>query len=132
MPTYNSEDFDPPAPVALVEIRSQITGQTIANVPMLMDTGADVTLVPQAVLDQLQLTPTGETAYELAGFGGEKLALAAVNLDLIFCRKTFRGQFLPIDQTWGILGRNVLNSISLKLNGPKLIWEEDKGRVSYA
>jgi len=127
MPIYNREDFDPPAPVALVEIRNQVTGQIVANVPMLMDTGADVTLVPQTVLNQLQLTPTGETAYELAGFGGEKLALAAVQLDLIFYRKTFRGQFLPIDQTWGILGRNVLNSVSLRLNGPKLTWEEDKG-----
>lgn len=125
MPTYNREDFDPPAPVALVEIRNQATGKTLANVPMLMDTGADVTLVPQIVLDQLQLVPTGEAAYELAGFGGEKVALAAVQLDLIFCRKTFRGQFLPIGQTWGILGRNVLNAVSLKLNGPKLIWEEE-------
>nr|MBI2904493.1 hypothetical protein [Chloroflexota bacterium] len=84
MPTYNRDDFDPPAPVALVEIRNQATGQTAANVVMLMDTGADVTLVPQAVLDQLQLAPTGETAYELAWFGGEKLVLAAVQLDLVF------------------------------------------------
>ncbi len=127
MPTYNRDDFDPPASVALVEIRNQITGQAAANVMMLMDTGADVTLVPQAVLDQLQLAPTGETAYELAGFGGEKLVLAAVQLDLVFGRKTFRGQFLPIDQSWGILGRNVLNALSLRLNGPKLTWEEDRG-----
>lgn len=84
MPRYSSEGFDPPAPIALVEIRNRGTGQTIANVPMLMDTGADVTLVPQAALDQLQLTPEGGTAYELAGFSGERLVLAAVQLDLIF------------------------------------------------
>jgi hypothetical protein len=128
MPTYSSEDFDPPAPVALVEIRNPTTGQTIANVLMLMDTGADVTLVPQAVLDDLQLIPMSETAYELAGFGGEKRALSAVHLDLIFCHKTFRGQFLPMDEAWGILGRNVLNSVALRLNGPKLLWEEDRGK----
>jgi len=86
-----------------------------------------VTLVPQAALDHLQLAPTGETTYELAGFGGETRLLSAVQLDLIFCRKTFRGQFLPVDQPWGILGRNVLNAISLRLNGPRLLWEEDKG-----
>lgn len=127
MPIYSREGFDPPAPIAFVEIRNQATGQTVANVPMLMDTGADVTLVPQTALDNLQLTPIGETAYELAGFSGERLVLAAVSLDLIFCHQTFRGQFLPIDQTWGILGRNVLNAMPLRLNGPKLMWEEDKG-----
>lgn len=127
MPKYSSEGFDPPAPIALVEIRNQRTGQTIVNVPMLMDTGADVTLVPQAALAQLQLTPDSGAAYELAGFSGERLVLAAVQLDLIFGRRTFRGQFLPIDQAWGILGRNVLNAVPLRLNGPKLIWEEDKG-----
>jgi len=127
MPTYNHDDFDPPAPVALVDLRDQATGKTVAHIPMLMDTGADVTLVPQAALDHLQLAPTGETAYELAGFGGETRLLSAVQLDLIFCRKTFRGQFLPIDLPWGILGRNVLNAVPLRLNGPKLLWEEDKG-----
>ncbi len=126
MPTYNHNDFDPPAPVALVDIRDHTTGKTVANVPMLMDTGADVTLVPQAVLDHLQLSPTGEIAYELVGFGGERRVLAAAQLDLVFCHKTFRGQFLPIDQPRGILGRNVLNAVSLRLNGPQLQWEEDK------
>ena len=127
MPTHNHDDFDPPAPVALVDIRDQATGKTVAHVPMLMDTGADVTLVPQAALDHLQLAPTGEATYELAGFGGETCQLAAVQLDLVFCRKTFRGQFLPIDEPWGILGRNVLNAVYLRLSGPKLLWEEDRG-----
>jgi hypothetical protein len=40
MPTYNHDDFDPPAPVALVDIRDQATGKTVAHIPMLMDTVA--------------------------------------------------------------------------------------------
>jgi len=127
MPDYNAVDFDPPAPVALVELRHPVTGETLSNIRMLMDTGADVTLVPQDALDRLRVAPTGDAAYELAGFGGEQRVLAAVHLDLIFGRKTFRGQFLPIDRAWGILGRNVLNAVPLLLNGPKLIWEEYKG-----
>jgi len=127
MPTYNAEGFEPPAPFALIEVRDPATGNTRSNVPMLMDTGADVTLLPQAVLNDLRVAPTGTEAYELAGFGGERRIVAVVRLDIIFCRKTFRGQFLPIDQTWGILGRNVLNALPLLLDGPRLTWEEYKG-----
>jgi hypothetical protein len=125
MPSYNRDSFDPLAPVALVELRNQLTHQLVAHIPMLMDTGADVTLVPQTALDYLQLTPSSETAYELAGFGGEKRVVAAVQLDLIWGRKIFRGQFLPIDEPWGILGRNVLNALDLRLNGPQLTWDAD-------
>ena len=127
MPAYNSDGFDPPAPFAWVEVRNSATGETLSNIPMLMDTGADVTLVPQTVLNHLRLTPAGDVAYELAGFGGERRVLAPVHLDVVFLRKTFRGQFLPIDRPWGILGRNVLNAVPLLLNGPKLVWEEHKG-----
>lgn len=35
-----------------------------------------------------------------------------------------RGQFLLIDQVYGILGRNVLNAISLTMDGPKRQWRE--------
>ena len=52
MLAYNHYDFDPP--VALVDIRAQATGETITHIPMSMDTGADVTLVPLASLDHLQ------------------------------------------------------------------------------
>jgi len=127
MPGYNSSGFDPPAPFALVELRNSASGATLSGVPMLIDTGADVTLVPQGALDQLSISPTLETLYELAGFAGGTRTLAAVRLELIFYRKTFRGQFLPVDQPWGILGRNVLNALVLLLNGPSLTWEEHKG-----
>jgi hypothetical protein len=39
---YGSEDFDPPAPVAYVTLKS--SDIEIHNAPMLMDTGADVSL----------------------------------------------------------------------------------------
>ena len=35
-----------------------------------------------------------------------------------------RGQFLLIDQEWGILRRNILNAISLILDGPDQSWNE--------
>jgi hypothetical protein len=42
MPKYDAENFDPPAPVAYVSLRDPATGASMSNVPMLIDTGADV------------------------------------------------------------------------------------------
>ena len=36
----------------------------------------------------------------------------------------FKGDFLVVDQPWGILGRNVLNAVPLTLDGPRLRWDE--------
>ncbi len=106
MPAYNDEVFDPPAPFALVELRHPASGVALPNVPMLMDTGADVTPVPQAALDQLGLTPASDVLYELAGFGGGRRAVAAIRLEMVFSRKTFRGLFCPLSKRgafWGAM-----------------------------
>ena len=39
-----------------------------------------------------------------------------------FHRYRFRGQFLVTDASHGILGRNILNLLVLRLDGPGLSW----------
>jgi hypothetical protein len=53
MPKYNIEHFDPPAPVAYVTLRNPATGALLSNVPMLIDTGADTTLLPVYAVEQI-------------------------------------------------------------------------------
>ncbi len=53
MPAYNATIFDPPAPVARVNLRRGTMNWP--EVPMLIDSGADVTLIPQSALDHLGL-----------------------------------------------------------------------------
>jgi hypothetical protein len=91
---------------------------------MQLDTGADITLVPQEAVNRLNLTIAPNTYYELAGFDGHTSIAPIVRLELVFCQRTFRGQFLLIDQDRGILGRNVLNAVPLLLDGPRLQWSE--------
>jgi hypothetical protein len=62
--------------------------------------------------------------YELAGFDGTVSEAPIVQLELTFCRRKFRGQFLLIDQAWGVLGRNVVNAVPVLLGGPRLMWDE--------
>lgn len=126
MPKYDAENFDPPAPVAHVSLRDPATGASLAEVPMLIDTGADVTLLPRSYIDQLGTEPAVDIAYQIQGFDGESKLANMVELELTFLGKKFTGQFLLVDQPMGILGRNILNVLSITFDGPRGKWNEHK------
>jgi hypothetical protein len=58
MPDYDSDNFDTPAPVAYVILRNPATGISLSEVPMLIDTGADATLLPKNPLINWELNLT--------------------------------------------------------------------------
>lgn len=128
MAAYNSIDFDPPAPVAYVTLKHSITNVEWVNVPMQLDSGADVTLVPQTAIARLGLIVLSDIPYELTGFDGTNSQAFAVELKLIFCRRTFRGRFLLSNQPIGIIGRDILNLVPILLDGPHLEWAEYRSR----
>jgi predicted aspartyl protease len=121
MPAYDASLFSPPAPVARVVLRDPKTGFSVSDVPMLVDTGADVTLIPSSFVNLLSVAVATED-YELIGFDGHKSMTRAVRLHLEFLDRIFRGKFLLIDQAWGLLGRDILNHLPLVFNGPRLTW----------
>ena len=123
MPDYDGTHFDPPAPVASVKVRNPDNGATASGIRMLIDSGADVTLVPRSALVGVGIEMASVKHYELMGFDGTISQTPAVRLEMIFHGRTFRGQFLLIDSDWGIVGRDVINLLSLMLNGPKQTWE---------
>jgi hypothetical protein len=54
MAAYNDRLFSPAAPVAYVKFRS-VAGKALSDIPMLIDSGGDVTLVPKFAVDSLEL-----------------------------------------------------------------------------
>jgi hypothetical protein len=86
MPAYNTIRFKPTAPLARVILRNPDTSTTCSDVPMLLDSGADVTLIPQTVVDMLGAAVVPDRRYELGGFGGSTSFASVVRLELIFCR----------------------------------------------
>jgi hypothetical protein len=124
MPAYDESLFAPPAPLARATLRNPKSGATVSDVPMLLDSGADVTLVPQTSVDQLGIEVNLNEGYELIGFDGSTSVARVVQLDLIFLRRTFKGRFLLIHQGWGLIGRDILNHLTLVFDGPRLIWSE--------
>lgn len=123
MPGYDTKLFEPPAPLAQVSLRNPQNDDTKSDIPMLLDTGADVTLIPLTPVEQLGLTADTTETYELIGFDGRTTTASAVHLEMRFLNKTFRGRFLLINQEWGILGRDILNLIPLFFDGPNLYWD---------
>ena len=93
MPAYDAVRFAPPAPLASVSLRNSITGNVLQDVPMLLDSGADITLVPQGSVIQLGVEISSDNAYELMGFDGSRSLASVVELDLLFLQRTFRGRF---------------------------------------
>jgi hypothetical protein len=126
VPAYDATFFDPPAPLAMVAVRSPTTGESVDNVAMLIDTGADVRILPRAPIKRLIETAEDAGQYELEGFHGSRSLASAVRLELQFLDKVFRGQFLIVDGSHGILGRNVINLLSLLMDGPRSVWREAK------
>lgn len=126
MPAYDGNLFNPPAPLASVIIRHPSSGATMSDVPMLLDTGADVTLLPQVFVEQLGIHIDANEGYELMGFNGNVSVARVVEVDLLFLRRAFKGRFLLINQEWGLLGRDVLNHVSLLFDGLHLGWSEQK------
>lgn len=126
MSEYDSENFDPPAPVAHVTLRNPATGDVLTNIPMLIDTGADVTLVPSEAVTKLGIKTEENKAFEVQGYNGETTNLKSARLDLLFLNKTFKGEYLLTNRSIGILGRNILNKLRILFDGMRGEWKEEK------
>ena len=122
MPTYDGQHFSPPAPVAIVSITNPDTGATLADVRMLIDTGADISVLPESAAETLALR-VGDRAYEVMGYDNMVQERHSVRAALVFSRRRFTGQFLVLDQEVGVLGRDVLNHFVVVLDGPNEMWD---------
>src|SRR5438105_8957123 len=98
MPAYDSNLFAPPAPLALVTLRDPDSGAIQSAVPMLLDTGADATLLPHAAVASFGTSVIQGQQYEVIGFDGHSSLAAVVRLEMVFLGRTFRGQFLIVEQ----------------------------------
>jgi predicted aspartyl protease len=126
MPEYDTKNFDPPAPVAFVTLRNPTTGVTLPDVPMLIDTGADATLLPVSAVQNIGMSMEADSDIEVETFDGETKHLQVAKLELFFLNKKFAGEYLLIDRSIGILGRNVLNNLRLVFDGLREKWNEQK------
>jgi hypothetical protein len=120
VPSYDSS-FSPPAPVADVVVAHIVTGARSHILRGKLDSGADVTVIPERLVTQLGLTPKGHNWTR--GYDG------AYSRRLIYyVRLTVEGFTLPsvrciaTNRTDVLLGRNVLSRFFITLDGKNLVF----------
>jgi hypothetical protein len=124
MPAYDASLFDPPAPLATVRLRNPVTGLVVTDVPMLLDTGADVTVLPEPSVARASIALDPSRRYEVTGFDGSRSLAPFVEAHLLFLSRVFRGRYLVIGSSWGVIGRDILNHDALLFDGRNLAWDE--------
>jgi hypothetical protein len=50
------------------------------------------------------------------------------DLDMIFLGRVYRGRYVLIDSSQGVLGRDVLNHLAILFDGPGKQWSEQRLR----
>ncbi|MBE3597604.1 MAG: retroviral-like aspartic protease family protein [Limnochordaceae bacterium] len=108
---------EPPAPV--VPVRISVPGSRDRGVALaaLIDSGADVTVIPTAVAGAMGLPPIG--ALKVSGVAGivRRAIVYAAEVEINGLRRTV--EVVGLGQE-ALLGRNFINQCVLTLDGPEL------------
>jgi hypothetical protein len=115
----------PPAPFVYVTISSRDGSRETGNVAAQLDTAADKTVVPWEVVQELRATPDGEIP--LMGLGGQIAHFPTFFLHLpVHDNKPIAVEVVASpEEPHILLGRDVLNSFRILLDGPGLVLEID-------
>jgi hypothetical protein len=121
MPRY-STDFDPPAPIVGFTVYCPVDHGRAASVRGELDSGADISVMPQRLADELHLMPRRVMIAQ--GYDGTQNRWATYMVDL-------EVEGYPVDDVEvialpcqdAILGRDVLNRFIITLNGKELVFD---------
>jgi predicted aspartyl protease len=108
--------LDPPAPVVPVRVAGRVSEHAVM-LPMLVDTGADATLVPARIVHRLGLPLVDVVA--VSGVDGLKQR-ATVHLASVELAELRVNARIIAFADEAILGRDVLNQSIVTLDGPGL------------
>lgn len=121
MPRYSIE-FDPPAPVVNLKVYCPVDHQRVASVSGELDSGVEISVVPQRLVDELHLVPRrGILTQAYDGTQGQ-WATYMVDLELEGC-EVHDVEVIALPRSDAILGRDVLNSFIVTFSGKALTFE---------
>jgi predicted aspartyl protease len=108
----------PTAPLALLNIAAIGSDDWVTDIPALLDSGADVTVLPEPVVTRLGLIPVEHLP--ATGFDGHTSLLPIFTIQLVV--RDFPSIEVEvmggIAERYAVLGRDVLNRFKVVLDGP--------------
>lgn len=111
--------YDPPAPVAEVIVTNVVNRRRRRSLPALLDTGSDITAIPYDLMDGLQLYPIGRLRLENVEATTKMVLTYPVQLTIGELAIP-RLEVILTGLDFVVVGRDVLNRLYLRLNGPEL------------
>lgn len=115
----HSTDHFPPIPALELRLRRPDEGASTEPLIALIDTGADITLVPQVLLETIRAPELDEA--RLRSHWGEYVTVFTYLVDVTLDIGTLPGVEV-VGDSYGdkvLLGRNVLNKVLLLIDGPR-------------
>ena len=113
-----SLEYSPPAAVLKVKFINPILSYE-AEIEAKLDTGADITVVPEAVIDRLGIVPAGRI--DVTSFDGDGTVRYTYFVNLAFLGFTFEFvEVIGARRRDSLLGRDVLNRLKAVLDGKAL------------
>lgn len=112
--TYDRDSHDPAAPVVAVRVGAP-DGGTAALVTALVDSGADLSVIPPALARALELPITD--VLPVAGVEGVPRSVAVHAAELEFDEERELVEVVAIGDE-ALIGRNLLNGFVVTLDGP--------------
>lgn len=123
---YDNIRYDPPAPIIDTTLTKPYSSES-KQIPGLIDTGADCMAIPMNIINDLNLQPFSEC--EVFDYNGNyvgtettyniNLSLGNINFDLIEV-------IPPENEEEVIIGRNILNELTILLKGKEQTFEITK------
>lgn len=113
--------FDPPAPVVEVTLSNVRNRRLRVTLPAILDTVADITAIPESVVDRLKLYQISRINVE--GVDGVSNYLKIYQVRLKAATLTLpQLQVIPVSFEFVVLGRDILNHFIVHLDGPGLVF----------
>lgn len=123
MPTfrYRYSAADPPAPTVLLRLTHPTADVSADDLPGLIDTGADQTVVPKRVADHLGLTQLDQQLVRAFDGTPHLLPTAVVRLAVRGLSPAEVEVIVSDGVRYIVLGRDVLNRYVIALDGPNTV-----------